>query len=66
MKNLREVQKLIEHRHLSFKYYPIILGLDTGGRNLTLIYPVLLKLLNDQLFCFLLGHHFFGVLQVLP
>ena len=52
MENLREVQKLIEYRHLSLKYYPVILGLNAGRRNLTLIYPVLPKLLNDQLLCF--------------
>ena len=46
-KNLREVQKLIEYRHLSLKYNPVILGLDAGGRNLALIYAVLFKLLND-------------------
>lgn len=52
MENLREVQKLIEYRHLSLEYYPVVLGLDAGRRNLALIYPVLPKLLNDQLLCF--------------
>ena len=52
MKNLRKVQKLIEYRHLSLEYYPVVLGLDAGRRNLALIYPVFPKLLNNQLLCF--------------